>query len=314
VNTSRTAYFDKSWTLTYGRPAMTEVLTAPVFSAAEVLRLVAALERYSRHPLAAAVVEEAERAGPVPEAAEVSEPPGAGLRGVVTGRAVEVTGRKALATRDPATAAGLPPPAAGMECVVLHDGRYAATFRFRDRPRADSASFVRHLGSRHHFDRVLLVSGDRESEVRYLAERVGIDLVYAGRTPEQKLEIVRAETRRANTVFVGDGVNDAPALTAATVGVAFGRNSDVAAEAADAVVLDTALERVDELFHVGRRMRSVALQSAVGGIALSLLAMGVAAVGYLPPVAGAVTQEVIDVAAVANALRAAVRPRSLTDY
>jgi heavy metal translocating P-type ATPase len=314
VKTCRTAIFDKTGTLTYGRPALTEVLTAPGLAAGDVLPLVAALERYSRHPLAAAIVEEAERAGPVPEAAEVSEPPGAGLRGVVTGRAVEVTGRKALATRDPATAAGLPPPAAGMECVVLLDGRYAATFRFRDRPRADSASFVRHLGSRHHFDRVMLVSGDRESEVRYLADQVGIDLVYASRTPEQKVEIVREETRRANTVFVGDGINDAPALTVATVGVAFGRNSDVTAEAADAVVLDTALEKVDELFHIGQRMRSIALQSAVGGIALSLAAMVVAALGYLPPVAGAVTQELIDVAAVANALRAAVRPRTLTDY
>jgi P-type E1-E2 ATPase len=201
-----------------------------------------------------------------------------------------------------------------MECVVLVGGRYAATFRFRDRPRADSASFVRHLGSRHRFDRVLLVSGDRESEVGYLAEQVGIDKVYAGQSPEQKLEIVREETRRANTVFMGDGVNDAPALTAATVGVAFGRNSDVAAEAADAVVLDTALEKVDELFHVGRRMRAIALQSAVGGIVLSLLAMVVAAFGYLPPVAGALVQEVIDLVAVVNALRAAVRPRSLTDY
>jgi heavy metal translocating P-type ATPase len=314
VKTCRTAIFDKTGTLTYGRPALTEVLTAPGFGGPEVLRLVAALERYSRHPLAAAVVEEAERAGPVPDAAEVSEPPGAGLRGLVEGRAVQVTGRKAVAAQGPSIVGELPPPVAGMECVVLIDGRYAATFRFRDRPRADSASFVRHLGSRHHFDRVMLVSGDRESEVRYLAEQVGIDLVYAGQSPEQKVEVVRDETRRANTVFVGDGVNDAPALTAATVGVAFGRNSDVAAEAADAVVLDTALEKVDELFHVGQRMRSVALQSAVGGIVLSLLAMVVAALGYLPPVAGAVTQEVIDVAAVANALRAAVGPRSLTDY
>jgi heavy metal translocating P-type ATPase len=313
VETCRTAIFDKTGTLTYGKPALTEILPAPGFAGPEVLRLVAALERYSRHPLAAAVVEEAERAGPVPDAAAVSEPPGAGLRGEVEGKTVRVTGRTA-ALRDPAVAGQLPPQAAGMECVVLIDERYAATFRFRDQPRTDSASFVRHLGTRHRFNRVMLVSGDRETEVQYLADRVGIDLVYASQTPEQKLELVRDETRRANTVFVGDGVNDAPALTAATVGVAFGRNSDVAAEAADAVILDTALEKVDELFHVGRRMRSVALQSAVGGIALSLLAMVVAAFGYLPPVAGAVTQELIDVAAVANALRTAVRPRSLTDY
>jgi P-type E1-E2 ATPase len=167
---------------------------------------------------------------------------------------------------------------------------------------------------RHGFGKVLLVSGDRESEVRYLAEQVGIDRVYAGQTPEQKLEIVRDETRRANTVFVGDGINDGPALAAATVGVAFGRNSDVAAEAVDAVVLDSALAKVDELLHIGRRMRAVALQSAVGGIALSLLAMVAAALGYLPPVAGAVVQEAIDVAAFVNALRTAIPPRTLTDY
>jgi heavy metal translocating P-type ATPase len=315
IETCRTAIFDKTGTLTYGRPALTEVLPAPGFAGPDVLRLVAALERYSRHPLATAVVDAAEKAGgPVPDAAEVSERPGEGLRGVVEGQAVRVTGRGQLSAREPDLARDLPPPAGGMECVVLVGGRYAATFRFRDRPRADSASFVRHLGSRHRFDRVLLVSGDRESEVGYLAEQVGIDKVYAGQSPEQKLEIVREETRRANTVFMGDGVNDAPALTAATVGVAFGRNSDVAAEAADAVVLDTALEKVDELFHVGRRMRAIALQSAVGGIVLSLLAMVVAAFGYLPPVAGALVQEVIDLVAVVNALRAAVRPRSLTDY
>jgi P-type E1-E2 ATPase len=160
----------------------------------------------------------------------------------------------------------------------------------------------------------LLVSGDRESEVRYLAEQVGIREVHAGQTPEQKLEIVRRETARADTVFLGDGINDAPALTAATVGIAFGAGSDVTAEAAGAVILDTSLGKVDEFLHVGRRLRSVALQSAVGGMALSLAGMAVAAAGYLPPVAGAVLQEAIDVLAVLNALRVAIPPRTLTDY
>ncbi len=201
-----------------------------------------------------------------------------------------------------------------LKCIALVDGRYAATLRFRDQPRADSASFIHHLRPKHRFDRMLLVSGDREAEVRHLAEQVGIAEVYAGQTPEQKLEIVRAETRKANTVFLGDGVNDAPALTAATVGIAFGQNSDVTSEAAGAVILESSLEKVDVFLHISGRLRSIALQSAVGGTALSLVAMGFAAAGLLPPVAGAVLQEVIDVVAVLNALRMAIPPRSLTDY
>ena len=160
----------------------------------------------------------------------------------------------------------------------------------------------------------MLVSGDRETEVRYLAEKVGITEVYASQSPEQKLALVRAETQHVNSVFMGDGINDAPALTAATVGIAFGQGSDVTAEAAGAVILDSSLERVDELLHIGRRMRSIALQSAIGGMGLSLIGMGIAAAGYLPPVAGAITQEVIDVVAVLNALRASMTPRTLTDY
>jgi P-type E1-E2 ATPase len=162
--------------------------------------------------------------------------------------------------------------------------------------------------------RVLLVSGDQEAEVRYLAKQVGIQEVYAGQTPEQKLDIVRLETKKANTLFLGDGINDAPALTAATVGIAFGQNSDVTAEAAGAVIMDTSLQRVDELLHISRRLRSIALQRAIGGMGLSLIGMLFAAVGYLPPVAGAMLQEVIDVLAVANALRVAVPPSKLCDY
>ena len=150
--------------------------------------------------------------------------------------------------------------------------------------------------------------------MRYLAEKVGITEVYSSQSPEQKLALVREETRRANTVFMGDGINDAPALTAATVGIAFGQGSDVTAEAAGAVILESSLERVDELLHIGRRMRSIALQSAVGGMGLSMLCMFIAAAGYLPPVAGAITQEVIDVLAVLNALRASMTPRTLSDY
>jgi cation transport ATPase len=297
---------------------LTEVIPAAGISRDDTLSTlsaVASLERYSRHPLAAALNEAAvERQLALQEAEEVSERPGEGLRGVVGGRTILVTSRKKLAVLSPGEVDLLPPLTGGLECVVLIDGRYAATFRFRDEPRAEGKSFIRHLKPQHGFQRVLLVSGDRETEVRYLAEKVGITEVYASQSPEQKLALVREETKHANTVFMGDGINDAPALTAATAGIAFGQSSDVTAEAAGAVIMDSSLQRVDELLHIGRRMRSIALQSAVGGMGLSLLGVVIAAAGYLPPVAGAITQEVIDILAVLNALRAAMTPHLLSDY
>jgi P-type E1-E2 ATPase len=315
IDSCRVAIFDKTGTLTYGRPALVELVPFGGFGRDEVLRLTASLERYSRHPLAGAILDAAGAAKlGLLEASRVAEPPGQGLTGVVNGREVQVTGRAKLTATDMAQAGQLPPTAGGLECVVLIDGRLAGLARFRDRPRAGGRPFIRHLGTRHGFRRVLLVSGDREEEVRYLADAVGIAEVYAGRTPEEKVEIARRETAAAKTVFVGDGVNDAPALTACTVGLAFGQHSDVTAEAAGAVILDADLRRVDEFLHIGRRLRAIALQSAVGGIALSLGGMGLAAAGFLPPVAGAVLQEVIDVLAVLNALRAAFPPRALTDY
>jgi heavy metal translocating P-type ATPase len=315
IDTCRTAIFDKTGTLTYGKPKLTAAAPAPGFLEEEVLGLVASLERYSKHPLAEAIMEAARAKGVSPlEATEIREPPGEGLRGTVAGRAIQVTNRKKLVAQQPHLEQEIPPFVGGMECVITIDGRYAATFHFRDQPRAEGASFVRHLGPKHLFERVLIVSGDRESEVRYLAEQVGITEVRASQTPEQKVAIVRQETERANTVFLGDGINDAPALTAATVGLAFGQSSDITAEAAGAVIMDTSLERVDEFMHISRRLRSILLQSAIGGIALSLIGMGLAAVGYLPPVAGAILQEAIDVAAVVNALRVAFPPKTLTDF
>ena len=159
----------------------------------------------------------------------------------------------------------------------------------------------------------MIISGDRESEVRYLAEQVGITEIYAERNPEEKLAIVRKETTEAKTLYVGDGINDAPAMMAATVGMAIGQNSDVTSEAAGVVIMDNSLEKVDEFMHISRRMRSIALQSAVGGMALSIIGMGFATSGYLSPVSGAITQEVIDVLAVLNALRAAFPPKVIHD-
>ena len=208
----------------------------------------------------------------------------------------------------------LPDSKAGLECVIVIDGHYAATYRFRDVPRRDSRSFVAHLGPRHHLSRILVVSGDRAEEVRYLAGRVGISDIFAGQSPEEKVAITRAEAAKAPTIFIGDGINDAPALAAATVGLAFGQHNEITSEAAGAVILDTSLTRVDELLHIARRLRRIALQSAVGGMSLSVLGMMAAAAGVLPPVAGAVVQELIDLAAVLNALRASTPGGALSDY
>ena len=310
----RTAIFDKTGTLTYGEPSLTEQLIVPGFTQHDVLTLVASLERYSKHPLARAILASAKEVGmALPEATEVDEQPGEGLRGTVDGHLVQITSRNSLIAQQTAGADQLPPIASGLECVVAIDQQYAAALRFRDAPRAESRLFVSHLGPQHQFQRIMIVSGDRESEVRYLAEQVGITNIHAQKSPEEKLAIVRTETVAAKTLYVGDGINDAPAMMAATVGMAIGQNSDVTAEAAGVVVMDNSLEKVDEFMHISRRMRMIALQSAVGGMALSIIGMAFAAAGYLSPVSGAVTQEVIDVLAVVNALRAALPPKVIHD-
>jgi heavy metal translocating P-type ATPase len=308
----RTAIFDKTGTLTYGEPALTDVLTADGVSADRVLQLTASLERYSKHPLAGAILKAAEKAHLyLPEATQVSEVPGQGLSGVVDGQLLTITSRSKLAQSQPQVS--LPPVASGLECVVLLNGQYAATLRLHDTPRTDSPSFIEHLQPAHAFEKVMLVSGDRESEVRYLADWVGIKEVYASQTPEQKLAIVRAEAAKAPTLFMGDGINDAPALAAATVGLAFGQQSAVTSESAGAVILESTLRKVDELLHLSMDMRRIALQSAVGGMVLSVVGMGFAAAGFISPVMGAILQEVIDVLAIANALRLATNAHVSVD-
>lgn len=311
IDACTTLIFDKTGTLTYGTPTLTEILCAPGFQPAQVLAPAASLERYSKHPLAAAILRAAAQANlALPDVEDVSEKPGEGLRGNVAGHAVQITGREKAGV----PAQQLPPQVGGLECVVLLDDRYAATLRFRDTPRRESRSFIGHLGPRHRVNRLVLLSGDREPEVRYLADSVGIGEIYASQSPEDKVAIVRDATRRAPTLFVGDGMNDAPALLAATVGVALGTASDVSAETADAVVMEASLDKVDELIHIARRLRRILLESALGGMGLSLAGMIFAAFGLLPPIAGAVAQEVIDLVAVLNAARTAAAPRDLTDF
>jgi cation transport ATPase len=309
IDTCTTVVFDKTGTLTYGKPVLSETVCAAGTEALGALRLAASLERYSKHPLAKAVMDAAESAQlDLASVSEIHEKPGQGLSGRIGDDFIQICGRKQIAER-PDVLSVLPPVIAGMECILLVNGTYSATLRFHDAPRRESRVFVHHLGPKHNVNRILLLSGDREAEVRYLAGEVGISEVLFGRSPEEKLEIVR----QLATLFLGDGVNDAPAMQAATVGIAFGHDSDVTAEAADAVVLEPSLSKVDELIHIGRRMRRIALQSAVGGMALSILGMGLAVFGYLPPVAGAIAQEIIDALAVLNALRVAFPSEDLRD-
>lgn len=311
IDRCRTVVLDKTGTLTYGEPALSDVLLAPGFAKNDILQLAASLEQYSKHPLAKAILDAARQARlTLALVSESSERPGEGLRGSIDGHIVWITGRTKLEGRD----VSLPPPETGLECIVLVDNEYAGLFRFRDEPRKDSPRFVKHLKPRHHVERILIVSGDREQAVNHLARQVGIRDVYSAVSPEDKVAIVRREASRAPTLFLGDGINDAPAMQAATVGLAFGVNSDVTSEAADAVLLETSLSRVDELMHIGRRMRRIALESAVGGMAISMLGMLFAAAGYLPPVAGAVAQEIIDLAAVLNAIRVAMPGKALSDF
>ncbi len=315
IGTCRTAIFDKTGTLTYGRPSLTALIPAQGYDEQELLTLIASLERYSKHPLSRAIIAAAKKSAlSLLSVTNITELPGEGLKGNVDGKRIQLTSRKKYSERRPDLAEMLPPVIGGLECVVLIDDAYAATLQFRDEVRTDSLSFINHLKPSHLFDKVMLVSGDRESEVRFLADQVGIEHVYFSQSPEQKLELVRNETRSSKTVYLGDGINDAPALTAATIGIAFGRNSDITGESADAVIMDSSLLKVDELFHIGERMRKIALQSAVGGMVLSLVGMICAGLGYLTPVAGAIIQEIIDVLAVLNALRAAVAPKTLSDF
>jgi len=313
VEQCRTLILDKTGTLTYGRPTLTDIVPAGGADPEIALRLAASLEQFSKHPLAAAVVHRAKQSRLALGVVEqMSERPGAGLRGRVDGRDVMLTGRQAAASK--VSSAELPPTELGLEALVFIDGRFAAALRFRDEPRRDGRKFIRHLSPRHRITRTLLLSGDRESEVRYLADHVGISVVHASASPEDKVRIVREEAGKAKSMFVGDGINDAPAMQAATVGVAFGHQHEITAEAADAVILEPSLAKLDEFLHIARRMRTIALQSAVGGMALSIAGMIAAAMGWLPPIYGAVAQEAIDLAAVLNALRVAIPRADLADF
>ena len=203
ISSCRTVIFDKTGTLTYGRPSLTDILCVPNADRKNVLQMAASLEQYSKHPLAGSVLEAARRDNvdliPV---SQISEKPGQGLGGSIGTKFVQITGRKAVLAHGGAAASQVPTAAAGMECILLVDGEYAATFRFHDAPRKESGAFIGHLAPHHQVQKVMLLSGDREAEVRYLASAVGITEVLFGKSPEEKVEIVRQEAKKAPTLFL----------------------------------------------------------------------------------------------------------------
>ena len=305
-----TALMDKTGTVTEGLPKIVDVLTAPDADAMTVLGMAAAVERYSPHVLATAVLRAAESAGaPTMRARDVLDRPGVGAEGTVAGRRVTV-GR-------------LPPPeetwpawtraaerrveldAAGVIWVSVNREPVGALL-VRDSVRPDATrtlSRLRAAGLR----KLVLVTGDRSEVAQDVAALLGFDEVLAGCSPEGKVRRVREAEPGSVTVFVGDGVNDAPALAAADVGVALGaRGATAAVQVADAVLTDDRIDRLADAVEIAGRARWIALQSASVGIGLSLLAMLAAGLGLLPPAPGALVQELIDVLVILNALRALI--------
>lgn len=295
---------DKTGTLTEGRPRLVAIRPAPGVAEGELLRLSAALDQASGHVLAAALVAAAQEAGhalPLPE--EVREEAGAGLSGKVEGRAIAIGTRGFVAGHAPLPEAGAHEPGTAIVTVAI-DGRFAGSLLFQDALRADAPAMVA-AARRAGIARVVLLSGDAEAPAQAVGRQVGADAVFADHDPARKLAVIEAERRSGRVLMVGDGVNDAPALAMADVGIAMAaRGSAAPGEAADAVVLVDRLDRVATALFAARRAQAIARQSVAVGITLSVLGMVAAALGYLSPVQGALIQEGIDVAVVLNALRA----------
>ncbi|WP_162601793.1 heavy metal translocating P-type ATPase [Occallatibacter savannae] len=312
IGSCTTLIVDKTGTLTCGKPTLTEVVCTDSLPRRDIVQFAASLEKFSKHTLASAVLQIAsDEHIPLLLPENVREEPGCGLTGTIGGRTFALTSRSKLSEETRRSISDL---GAGMECVALVDGAVAGLLRFRDQPRRESQPFLRHVRSHHGFSRTILLSGDRPSEVEYFAQLVGISEIHGGKSPEEKLALVQDLTRKEPTLYIGDGINDAPAMMNATVGIALGVNSDVTSEAAGAVILQSSLASVDELIHIGDRMRRIALTSAIGGMGLSVLGMAVAAAGYLAPVEGAILQEFIDLAAILNSLRMILPSPPLSDF
>lgn len=298
---------DKTGTLTMGRPGVVGVLTSPGQDAAEVLRLAASVDQMSPHVLAEAIVTEALTRGLKPSLpSDVTEQAGRGVTGTVDGHRIEVG--KFSGDIDDVDWARAAVNRASLDSSAIAwvrvDGDTVGAVLLRDPLRRHAPRTMRRLRSAG-LNRLVMLTGDRTEPAREVATVLGLDEVYAQQTPADKVAAVRNERRRAVTMMVGDGVNDAPALAAATVGVAMGaRGATASSEAADIVLTTDRLDRLADAMDIARWSRRIAVQSAVAGMALSLAAMVIAALGWLPPVAGALLQEGIDVAVILNALRA----------
>jgi len=305
------AVFDKTGTLTVGRPRVARVVAASPFPETDVLRWAGAVEQGSGNLLARTLVQEAiDRGIVLPAAKDVAETAGQGVSGQVEGRSVMIGGWSFVVTRHPGARSGLqsllaPDDAPGLRAYVVIDGQAAGLIEYADRVRPELAGFVpglRQLGIR----RILLLSGDDQSNAEAVARSVGITEAHGDLLPEAKVAYVHRLMKEGERVLmVGDGTNDAPALSTATVGIALASGGGgISAEAADAVILADDPSRVIQAVEISRRTLRLAKQSIWAGLGLSGIAMIVASLGYIPPVVGAVLQEIIDVAVILNALRA----------
>ena len=302
----RTLILDKTGTLTDGRPQIVSIDSRDGIGEDAVLRLAASLDQASKHPVAQAIVAAAKARGlalTVPS--DVTEIPGEGVLGRVEGQSVVVGGDSFVASRAGQASGDHPALAAGSVLVaVAVDGHMAGHLVMSDPLREGAGAMLGGL-RREGIERILLATGDRAEVAERVTEGLGLDGVRAGLTPDQKVLLVLTERKQGPVMMVGDGVNDAPALAAADVGVAMGaRGAAASAEAADVVLLVDRIDRLGRGIEIARASRRIAVESVVAGIGLSVLGMIAAAFGYLTPVQGALLQEVIDVAVILNALRA----------